>query len=159
MIALWEARSPRERLLLLDALVLAISLIANLLVVSPLRQARADAFANLSVSSRTLDALSVALPDVSSEEGSRAAAVLPAEQLRSRLVDIATEKGISVSRLQTGQDGEIVIHFDSATAPLIFSWLSQAENETGAKPQHVSIFSGQDGAVRASFEFRGGGSR
>lgn len=154
MMGYWESRSQRERLLLLAALSLMVMLAANILLVSPLRKARADAIADLSISSRTLDELSIALPKSGSAQDVRAAAV-SGEYLRSRLVEIAAQKGMSVSRLQTGQNGEAIIHFDNASAPLIFAWLDQAEGETGVKPQHVSIFSGPNGSVRASFEFKG----
>lgn len=158
MITFWEGRSPRERMLLMAAAVLVVLLVSNILIVSPLRKARAAAFADLSVSSRTLDVLSVTLPEERAGQ-SAGAPTVSGEALRSRLVDIAVQQGISVSRLQTGQNGETIIHFDNAAATLVFAWLNQAEGETGAKPQHVSMFSGPNGTVRASFEFEGAGSQ
>ena len=148
MTEFWSTRSVRERLLILLAGLLAAALLTNLLVVRPLVTAKSDAAASLAVASRTLDVVSAARP-VSNARQTPGASGVAGEDLRSRLVGLAAQRGISVSRLQSNERGAIIIQF---------AWLEAAERELGAEPAQASIFSDAAGTVRASFEFRGGAS-
>jgi type II secretory pathway component PulM len=157
MMDFWMARAPRERLLIVFAMGLVAALLLNLLMVQPLRAARDEASASLSVAARTLDTISAARP-MERAGAVTATATVSGETLRTRLVDLATQRGLAVSRLQTSESGALVIQFDNASAPLIFAWLESAERQLGATPQRASLFAEASGSVRASFEFRGGAS-
>lgn len=157
MMDFWAARAPRERLLIVLSVGLMAALLLNLLMVRPLRTARDEASASLSVAARTLDGVSAAQP-LERAGAANATASVSGEALRTRLVDLATQRGLAVSRLQTSESGTLVIQFDNASAPLIFAWLESAERQLGAKPQRASLFAEASGSVRASFEFRGGAS-
>lgn len=158
MMEFWNTRSMRERLLILLAGGLVAILLLNILVVRPLRAAQEEAAASVAVAARTLDAVAASRPAEAFGAVSAPGASLSGEQLRSRLADLASQRGLSVSRLQTGEQGSIVIQFDQATAPLLFAWLEVAEREYGAQPVRASVFAESSGSVRASFEFRGGTS-
>lgn len=157
MTEFWSTRSVRERLLILLAGLLAAALLTNLLVVRPLLTAKSDAAASLAVASRTLDVVSAARP-VSNARQTPGASSVAGEDLRSRLVGLAAQRGISVSRLQSNERGAIIIQFDQVSVQSLFAWLEAAERELGAEPAQASIFSDAAGTVRASFEFRGGAS-
>jgi general secretion pathway protein M len=155
MTEYWSTRSARERLLIVLAGLLVAVLLANLLVVRPLRAAKESAAASLAVASRTLDAVTAARPVANAGTASGVSAV-EGQDLRSRLVELAAQRGISVSRLQTSERGAIIIQFDQVSVQPLFAWLEAAERELGAEPAQASVFADTAGTVRASFEFRGG---
>ena len=157
MMEFWETRSTRERLLILMAFGLVAVLLLNLLAVRPLRAAHEEARASLAVAARTLDAVAASRP-AGETVALPAAAPASAEDLRTHLVALAADRGLAVSRLQNSSNGDIVIQFDQAAAPLLYAWLESAERELGAEPAKASVFAEASGTVRASFEFRGGGS-
>ncbi|MEZ6012325.1 MAG: type II secretion system protein GspM [Hyphomonas sp.] len=157
MMDFWTSRVPRERLLIVLAAGLVAVLLLNLFMVRPLKAARDEASASLSVAARTLDAVSAAQP-MERAGAANLASSSTGEALRAQLVDLATQRGLAVSRLQTSENGTIIIQFDNASAPLIFAWLESAERQYGAMPKQASIFAEASGTVRASFEFRGGAS-
>jgi general secretion pathway protein M len=157
MMEYWTTRSVRERLLILFAGLLATALLANVLIVRPLLAARESAEASLAVASRTLDAVVAARPVVGGGRDMPEMSV-SGEDLRARLVDLASQRGLAVSRLQTNERGAIIIQFDQASVQSLFSWLEMAERQLGAQPAQASVFADASGTVRASFEFGGGGS-
>ncbi|MEZ5985335.1 MAG: type II secretion system protein GspM [Hyphomonas sp.] len=153
----WLARSARERLLILMAALLVTALLLNVLLVRPLRTARQNAELSLAVASRTLDAVSAARANVGTEQ-TTGGPVVSGEDLRARLVDLASQRGLAVSRLQSNERGAIIVQFDQASVQTLFAWLEAAERQLGAEPAQASIFADTSGMVRASFEFRGGAS-
>lgn len=155
MMEFWSTRSVRERLLILLAGLLVAALLTNLLIVRPLLAAKSSATASLAVASRTLDAVSASRPIASARQTPGVSGVV-GEDLRSRLVELAAQRGISVSRLQSNERGAIIIQFDQVSVQPLFAWLEAAERELGAEPAQASVFSDAAGTVRASFEFRGG---
>jgi type II secretory pathway component PulM len=157
MMEYWASRSLRERVLILLAGALIAALLLNLLMIRPLRAAKAEAASSVAVASRTLDAVSAARPDARVGVG-QVTLTVAGEDLRSRLVDLATQCGLAVSRLQSNERGAIIIQFDQASAQVLFAWLEAAERQLGAMPAEASIFAEASGTVRASFEFRGGAS-
>jgi len=157
MMEYWASRSPRERVLILLAGALIAALLLNVLMIRPLRAAKAEAASSVAVASRTLDAVSAARPDARTGAG-QVTLTVAGEDLRSRLVDLATQRGLAVSRLQSNERGAIIIQFDQASAQVLFAWLEAAERQLGAMPAEASIFAEASGTVRASFEFRGGAS-
>lgn len=157
MTEFWSTRSVRERLLILVAGLLVTVLLTNLLVVRPLRAAKESAEASLAVASRTLDAVLASGQTPSAGKATGVSGVAGAD-LRSRLVELAAQRGISVSRLQSNERGAIIIQFDQVSVQPLFAWLEAAERELGAEPAQASVFADAGGTVRASFEFRGGAS-
>lgn len=157
MIEFWSARSLRERLLILFAGLLVAVLFTNLLVVRPLRAAKESAEASLAVASRTLDAVSAARQATAAGPAPTVPGIVGAD-LRSSLVDLAAQRGISVSRLQSNESGAIIIQFDQVVSQPLFAWLEAVERQLGAQPVQVSLFANAGGTVRASFEFREGDS-
>lgn len=156
MTEYWTTRSARERALILVAGGLVAVLLLNLLVVSPLRTAKAEAEAAVSIAARTLDAVSAAAPAARQADGTGNVTVTGAN-LRGQLVELARQRGLAVSRLQSSEKGAIIIQFDQATTPLLFAWLETAERQTGARPAQAAVFAEASGGVRASFEFQGDG--
>ena len=152
MTDFWSSRSPRERALLALAGILTSVLLASLLVIRPALTARAAAEAKLDTSVRSLDAVIANAP-----QGAYTGTVSPAtvETLRTGLVDLAARAGLAVSRLQAGDEGQVVVQFDAASPTLVFGWLERVEKQFGAAPTEVTLTGDREGNVRASFEFAG----
>ena len=157
MMELWGTRSERERLLILLAGLLAAVLLANLLIFRPLLTAKESAEQSVAIASRTLDAVT-AVRQVPGTGSTLAGPVVAKEEMRARLVDLAAQRGLAVSRLQSNENGAIIIQFDQASVQILFAWLEAAERQLGAKPDQASVFADASGTVRASFEFREGES-
>ncbi len=155
MNAFWNTRTGREKLLLGVSALLTILLLVSLLMVRPALVARTEAGNNLAVATRTLDAVTASVsassPGIAGQSGSASA-----EMLRTGLVDLAARGGLAVSRLQAGDQGQVVVQFDAASPALIFAWLDRVEQQYGAKPFEATLSGESGGMVRASFEFRGG---
>ncbi|MFN3910540.1 type II secretion system protein GspM, partial [Hyphomonas sp.] len=75
---------------------------------------------------------------------------------RTALVELARRRGIEISRLQTRDDGNIVLQIETAPAPLVFAWLMEAEQSFNASPVRANMSEDGAGTVRASVEFEGG---
>ena len=156
MSELWTARTDRERVLILSAMVLLGLMILQLAVISPLRASHVQAKADLEVASRQLDVVNAELASARVPRPAfGASAIVSGEQLRKGLLQLANSRGLKVSRLQTGENGRLTLQFESAPPTLVYAWLAEAGKTYGAEPERASLFAGEAGTVRASFEFAG----
>jgi len=73
-------------------------------------------------------------------------------------LQLANATGLSVSRLQTADDGRLILQFERTVPTLVYAWLADADMRYGAVPERVTMFAEEAGYVRASFEFPGAGS-
>lgn len=154
MTLFWTSRSPRERGLILLATGLLGLIILQFAVIAPLRAAGAQARLDLEAATRQLDVVTAELTAVAPQ----VAAGVPqasGETLRTGLLRLANARGLTVSRLQTGENGHLTLQFESAAPSLVYAWLAEAVKTYGAEPERVSMFAEEGGSVRASFEFAG----
>ena len=153
MREIWFDRTPREQALISCAGFVAALLLLNIFLVRPMIAAKASASDALLRETRTLD-LVVRATKQANVAGQVSSTVHAEPALRSGLIDLAQARGLSVSRLQSGKDGEISVEFDAASPQLIFSWLSDVESQFGALPLRASIFADTGDSVRASIQFK-----
>lgn len=158
MKTFWNSRAPRERILLLAAGILLGLIIIQFLVIAPLRSANTTARTNLETASRQLDTMSSQLAVHAPQLAEQKSANGSAQDLRTSLLQLAKAQGLAVSRLQSGEDGRLILHFDAVAPTLIYAWLAEVEQSYGAVPDRASLFAEEDGRVRASFEFTGAAS-
>lgn len=154
MIQFWSSRSPRERMLILAAAVIVGLLLLSTSVVRPLRAAHLEASTMLLKSASTLELVDQAAQSARAEGKARPR--LSDAELRTALVELARRRGIEISRLQTRDDGNIVLQIETAPAPLVFAWLMEAEQSFNASPVRANMSEDGAGTVRASVEFEGG---
>jgi type II secretory pathway component PulM len=154
MMQFWSSRSHRERLLIGAAGVIAVLLFFSTSVVRPLRAAHADASAKLVEAASTMELVERAVQ--TKQTGASVRGDWSDAQLRTALVELAANRAIEISRLQTRDDGNIIFQIESVAAPLVFAWLIEAEQKLGVEPVRASMSQDGSGTVRVSVEFDGG---
>lgn len=154
----WNSRTGRERRLIGVALLLVIVALLQFAIVRPLMAAKADSKLALEAASRQLDVVSAELTSQTTRVAGATAARASSQNLRSDLLQLANARGLSVSRLQTADDGRLILQFERTVPTLVYAWLADADMRYGAVPERVTMFAEEAGYVRASFEFAGGGS-
>ena len=154
----WNSRTGRERALIGVALLLLIVALLQFAIVRPLMAAKADSKLALEAASRQLDVVSAELTSQTTRVAGATAARASSQNLRSDLLQLANARGLSVSRLQTADDGRLILQFERTVPTLVYAWLADADMRYGAVPERVTMFAEEAGYVRASFEFAGGGS-
>ncbi|KCZ66419.1 hypothetical protein L53_03610 [Hyphomonas sp. L-53-1-40] len=154
----WNSRTGRERAFISVALLLVIVALLQFAIVRPLMAAKADSKLALEAASRQLDVVSAELTSQTTRVAGATAARASSQNLRSDLLQLANARGLSVSRLQTADDGRLILQFERTVPTLVYAWLADADMRYGAVPERVTMFAEEAGYVRASFEFAGGGS-
>lgn len=154
----WNSRTGRERALIGVALLLVIVALLQFAIVRPLMAVKADSKLALEAASRQLDVVSAELTSQTTRVAGATAARASSQNLRSDLLQLANARGLSVSRLQTADDGRLILQFERTVPTLVYAWLADADMRYGAVPERVTMFAEEAGYVRASFEFAGGGS-
>ena len=154
----WNSRTGRERGLIGVALLLVIVALLQFAIVRPLMAVKADSKLALEAASRQLDVVSAELTSQTTRVAGATAARASSQNLRSDLLQLANARGLSVSRLQTADDGRLILQFERTVPTLVYAWLADADMRYGAVPERVTMFAEEAGYVRASFEFAGGGS-
>ena len=158
MMGYWNSRTGRERALIGVALLLVIVALLQFAIVRPLMAAKADSKLALEAASRQLDVVSAEITSQSARVAGAPGARASSQNLRSDLLQLANARGLSVSRLQTADDGRLILQFERTVPTLVYAWLADADMRYGAVPERVTMFAEEAGYVRASFEFAGGGS-
>jgi type II secretory pathway component PulM len=158
MMGYWNSRTGRERALIGVALLLVVVALLQFAIVRPLMAAKADSKLALEAASRQLDVVSAELTSQTTRVAGATAARASSQNLRSDLLQLANARGLSVSRLQTADDGRLILQFERTVPTLVYAWLADADMRYGAVPERVTMFAEEAGYVRASFEFAGGGS-
>ena len=154
----WNSRTGRERALIGVALLLVIVALLQFAIVRPLMAVKADSKLALEAASRQLDVVSAELTSQTTRVAGATAARASSQNLRSDLLQLANARGLSVLRLQTADDGRLILQFERTVPTLVYAWLADADMRYGAVPERVTMFAEEAGYVRASFEFAGGGS-
>lgn len=158
MMGYWNSRTGRERALIGVALLLVVVALLQFAIVRPLMAAKTDSKLALEAASRQLDVVSAELTSQTTRVAGATAARASSQNLRSDLLQLANARGLSVSRLQTADDGRLILQFERTVPTLVYAWLADADMRYGAVPERVTMFAEEAGYVRASFEFAGGGS-
>jgi len=154
----WNSRTGREQALIGVALLLVIVALLQFAIVRPLMAAKADSKLALEAASRQLDVVSAEITSQSARVAGAPGARASSQNLRADLLQLANARGLSVSRLQTADDGRLILQFERTVPTLVYAWLADADLRYGAVPERVTMFAEEAGYVRASFEFAGGGS-
>ena len=153
MMDLWTARTRRKQIMIGAAGILLGLVIFQLVVLGPLLRARGDAEQSLQRSAQTLDVVSAAQYSTAAERISQAPA-LPTDTMRALLIDGASDRGLSVSRLQSDDNATLTVQFESVVPQSVFVWLQDIERDFAIAPKRATLRADADGKVDASFEFQ-----
>jgi len=152
MMAWWNDREPRERLLLAIAGGLLAFAIVLQFVLMPAVRSKTAQKARSVTAAQTLD-LVVADAAARDERVAGGDMVASLDDLRAGIVDLANRRGLSVSRVQGGEAGSVTIAMDSASPELIMAWIADIEATYRARPSRVSLSNDGAGGVRSSVSF------
>ena len=154
----WISREMNERRLMVLAGMLLGLIVFSQVILSPLKTARFEARENYQSSARALSIVRSelgALQMVSGDDGP--ALIMSADALRSAATQLALERGLKVSRLQTRVDGKIVISLEAADPRFVFAWLQEVELKLGASVSRFTANQGANGMIQASVDLQGAG--
>jgi len=151
----WNSREPRERILLftLAGLIALMTLIYG--VWQPLVAARSNAVLAVETASADARAFNAGLSRLT---GARVSSgqdpALDVDGFRVSLTQSARAAGLTIERLQNGQEGTVQITFADADPKLLFAWLVNMQQEPGGAVTSASM-SGQHDRVQAVIELQG----
>lgn len=162
MMAWFATRPPRERALILVALVLGLGAVIWLFGVVPLREAKATAALSHASAARAHDVVIAARQQALLQReremagGSAPAAGVASGNLRTLVVQSARTAGLPLTRIQGDTEGAVSLTFEAVDPPLLFGFLLDLESRFGVVVQRASLTQDPDGTVRAVVEFGGG---
>ena len=159
MMAWWDTREPREKLLIALAGLLLVVAVLQQALVHPLLAAHAEARGK---HDRAVQVLDIVASNSQAIEARRMSSVaspvqptLTGDALRAALTALAAQRGLDVSRLQTTSGGGFSISMETVDPQQFFEWLSEAEALFGADVQNAVVNSASDGQVRVTIDFAG----
>lgn len=156
----WDARAPRERILLLFAAGLLLLVLAVQLIAMPLFGATKNARAANMVSAQNLDAVTAGLAKLSSNPV--AGQNTPTAQItgnpRGTIVNLARQRGLNVARVGNNSSGSLTVSIEGASPQLVFVWLGELQAQYGIEPVQANLVADSAGLVSASLTFPGSGT-
>ena len=159
MSAWWTELAPRERLLIaLAGGLLAMVIVWQFLLV-PTLATRAEARADLARASLTLSQLQEAY--MARRASGLVEAVTPGqasvsgEAFKVLVTRAASDKGLSIARLQGGDGASVGLVFERADPRLVFYWLEEVETRLGGRVTRLTIEQAESGMVRVSVDIEG----
>lgn len=143
MIEWWNARSPRERVMLLVMLALAIPVLGWLLIARPLIDAKADARADYLLALDRHARVSAMTTDTLFEGGGIAVS------LTDFLASQASQRGFALTVNALDAPGQARIAIAQANGQALLGWLAELE-AVGLVLSNVQITPGEAGGVSLS---------
>ncbi|WP_417450045.1 type II secretion system protein GspM [Kordiimonas sp.] len=156
----WNGLTAREQALLLLMAVLTTLVLLWLSVVRPLQASHETA---LRERAAALDLYSVVATAAAEARGLKAAGQQAGtkasnEPLRVAVAVTARAAGVSISRIQPGEDSTITIWADEVVSASLYRWLTTLANDRQITPVKVSVQKAGDGrTLRAQVQFEEAG--
>ncbi|MGF1605438.1 MAG: type II secretion system protein GspM [Rhodothalassiaceae bacterium] len=155
----WQGLTARERLLIamMVATMLAVAIYFG--VYRPLTGYHAQAVRAYAAAQDMAQevAIGLARADQLEQQAERRPAVR--ESVRVAAGQTARALGLTISRLQPGQDGRVTLWLDEVAAPLLFQWLAELETAHGVVVARASVTPGRgQSTVNAQIELMGVGA-
>ncbi len=161
MKAWWENLAARERALITIAGGLTALVILWQLILVPTLANRADARVDLAQSDQTLTRVKDAYMAKRANGELLAASPAPGqsgvsnEAFKAQVTRSASDKGLSITRLQGGASNGVGVVFERADPRLLFLWLEDVETRLGGQVTRMTMEQAGDGAVRLSVDIEG----
>lgn len=145
----WDAREPRERLLLLGLGVVLALFVLVFAVIFPLQSARANAQSDLNRAKSELAIVSRLAPTLGAAgTGDRA----PFD--RSVLVSVARDRGVKLTRVQPGDDGSFSVWIDDAPTDRLYGVFDDLLSDYAVMMDRVIVSGDANGRLSAQFTLR-----
>jgi type II secretory pathway component PulM len=160
MKAWWIGLEQRERVLVAIAAILTAIVLVWQFAILPATAARAEAKAALEQADTTL----ARLQEAYMRKRARGAPVnattspntLKGDAFKTAVTSAASEKGLSISRIQGGNENTIGLIFESADPRFVFFWLEEVETRLGGAISRLVIEQAGGGRVRVSVDVTSG---
>ena len=163
MSSWWETLSLREKTLIGCAGAMLALIVVWYGIISPLLTARGDARSAHGQAAENLAQLErLAAADRARTPAATGIAVstganLNADAFKAEVTRAAQSSGLSISRLQGGQQGRFSLVFEQADPRLLFYWINEVESRLGGEVSRLSVDQTGEGRVRATIEVESGG--
>ncbi len=159
MRAWWTGLAARERMLIALAGGLSALVLVWQFVLVPALTARAEARTDLAASSQTLTRLQEAY--MLRRAKGEIEFTIPGQAgisdtaFKTKVTRAASDAGLSLTRLQGGNNTAVGLVFERADPQLVFFWLEQVETRLGGRITRLTMEQVGDGMVRVSVNVEG----
>jgi type II secretory pathway component PulM len=149
----WQRWTPQERIIV--SILAGCTLLVGLLfgAIMPVIESRAEAKTRLEgarLTASMVDQLVTQTPQ-------QGAMSLGAVDLRSILIQLADQRGLSISRVEPSDEGRLNVVFDQVSGPALFDWLNACVEAGLGEPDRLSLRATEvPGRISANVSFRGG---
>ncbi len=160
MMEWWDAREPREKLLIqVFGVLIVLAAVVQFLLIPVLQTHTERELRNLQAM-QTLDAVTSSDAIIKRDQAaiSGTTSQSSVSELRTAALTIAAQRGLAISRIQGGNGDEVIMIMDNASPQILYAWLADIQVQHGARPTSISLSGDASGGVRASIAFRGGKS-
>ncbi|TNE66117.1 MAG: type II secretion system protein M [Alphaproteobacteria bacterium] len=155
----WQSLTAREQGLILIAGGLTALMLVWLVLVRPVAAYRADSERSLTAARATYEQVAAGAALVEAYRAGGSTATRSDQPLRVLVATAARDAGVSISRLQPGEDGALGVWVDSVASPALYGWLHALAEQHNVAPAKVFIQkSGTSGMLRVQVQFAGGGA-
>ena len=154
MMNFWNDRTPRERLLIAVAAGLALVVVLLQLIWLPAMSAKESAQLGADRAAKTLEAIS-RQSSMAVSEGTSGPTSTDPDAIRRAILETASSRGLTISRVLVDEQGAVVVQVDDAPATTVFGWLRDVRRSSNAQIRRASMNDSGNGFVRSSFEFSG----
>lgn len=156
----WTGLAQRERLLIGIAAAMTVIVVIWQFMLVPAAAARAEAKASLEQADTTLARLQEAYARKRATGYSQAAtsnvSSLTGDAFKTAVTTAASEKGLSISRIQGGNENTIGLVFEDSDPRFIFFWLEDVETRLGGTVSRLVMEQSGGGRVRVSVDVTAG---
>lgn len=150
----WQGLVPREQLLIGVAGGLTALVICFQFILIPALDARAAAKDDMQSATERLNVLQEAYQSkrLGDTQRPQNINILSAEAFKAVVTQSATDKGLSISRLQNTGETSVGIVFDSSDPRLVFFWLNDVEMRLGGQVARLTVEQSGPGEVRVNVD-------
>lgn len=149
----WNNLSQRERIMILVAGGLTSAFILVQLIVAPALSTAQSARLNVDRASRNLDIVSSLDAAPAGQTQHSQSRFDNPDTFRKIILESANNTGLRVSRVQMSDENTVIVQLDDATEQLVFQWLLELKQSSGAETTRATMTQTNDNRVRSSFEF------
>ena len=150
----WSGSEPRERLLIIIAACLTLLFALWFGVASPLITAKAEARRELTQAIDDKVLIDRALYSLQPAGQNITGPASDLDAFRSAISRSAQQRGLSITRLQSGAEGTLQLTFAEASPVEIYAWLEAIANMPGGMVVGASMISREE-KVQAVIELQG----
>ena len=156
MMEWWDAREPRERLLIKVFGALLVAAVFLQFAFMPVLQTHGERQLKNQQAMQTLDAVTSSDAILRRAVGvSGSAPQASISELRTAALALAAQRGLAISRIQGGNGDEVIMIMDTASPQVLYAWLADLQLQYSARPSSISLSGDPSGGVRASVAFGG----